>query len=173
MAFSSIDSTQIEVSKATKKELFDKIKNNFDDHETRIVAVEGASAKIDVFSGNVFNATAASTLTYLAVIKASNSFSLSEAKLQVYDIASSGLTGTIEIDILLGPTLDYSDATTVFTTKPSIAMSGVSDYDVSTNTVFDASNQDVSVGDYLFINVAALPANGVLTKFYLEILGEV
>ena len=172
MAYSSIDSTQIEVGKANKKELWTKVKDNFDDHESRLADVESGAAKIEVFNGNVFNATAASSLTYLAVVKAQSPFSLNEAKLQVYDISGDGLAGTLEINLKLGSTLDYSLATTVFTTRPSISMSGVADYEESSNTVFDATNQDVAVGDYLFLDVTALPSSGVLTKFYLTITGE-
>lgn len=40
MAYSAFTSVEIEVGKSTKKELFQKVKDNFDDHESRIAAVE-------------------------------------------------------------------------------------------------------------------------------------
>ena len=40
MAFTSIPASAIEVGRAIKKSLFTTIKNNFDDHETRLNLVE-------------------------------------------------------------------------------------------------------------------------------------
>lgn len=48
MAFTTIASAAIEVGKAIKKSLLTQIKDNFDDHETRIDGLEGSVNKIPV-----------------------------------------------------------------------------------------------------------------------------
>ena len=53
MAFVTIPSTLIEVGKAVKKELFQTIKDNLDDHESRISGLAGGANKIQVFEYNV------------------------------------------------------------------------------------------------------------------------
>ena len=54
MAYVTIPSTSIEVGDALKKELFDLIKDNLDDHETRIQTLSGGSGKIIVFNDEIF-----------------------------------------------------------------------------------------------------------------------
>ncbi len=53
MAFNTINDTEIEVGKPTKKSLFQKIKDNFDDHEGRLNAVQVSSGIIDIFNSNL------------------------------------------------------------------------------------------------------------------------
>ena len=49
MAYSSLSDTLIEVSKPTKREIFTTLKDNQDDHESRISGLEGGASKIVVF----------------------------------------------------------------------------------------------------------------------------
>lgn len=51
MAYDPLNDLEIEVGRPAKKELFDKIQNNSDDHETRISNVELATGKFVIFTG--------------------------------------------------------------------------------------------------------------------------
>lgn len=53
MAFTSISSTLINVGKAVKREIFTLIKDNFDDHESRLIAVEFQQAANYIFNGDI------------------------------------------------------------------------------------------------------------------------
>ena len=53
MAFTTLDSADLAVGKPTKKSLFDQIKTNQDDHETRISALASGANKVVVFEQNI------------------------------------------------------------------------------------------------------------------------
>lgn len=172
MSYVAIDDNEIDVGDPVKKELFDKVKDNFDDHETRISAIENGSQKINVFKSVVLNASSASTLTGLAYFKADFAFNLIDATVQIFEKGS--LTGTLEIDVKKSTTdLDNSSFATVFTTEPSIDYSTASDYDESTNKVFDAGQVSISSGDILRLDITSLPSGGVIGKFIVNVIGEI
>ena len=105
MAFISIPSSLIQVGKAVKKELFDKIKDNFDDHETRINGIELGANKVEVFNfeviGFINNYTAAE-LVQIGTHRATSDFTLTEAKLTLMNGssgASSTTSGVLSIDL--------------------------------------------------------------------------
>ena len=144
MAYTPLTSTEIEVGKATKKELFTKIQNNEDDFNTRIGNLEGSAAKVIVFNEPVLNSTPADTLTNFVWYRAEFAFSLIDAKVIAGEIG--GRTGDLEMDVLISPTRDPSSGVSVFTTKPSIDYGLASDYDESSNAVFDTNNKVVDTG---------------------------
>ena len=170
MAFVTIPSGDIDVGDPLKKDLFDKIKSNEDDLDSRVTSLEGGAGKVEVFNFPVVNASSASTLTGLSYWRASAAFTLIDAKVAIFEKGS--LTGTLEMDIKKNTSLDAVGMTTVFTTKPSIAIAGASDYDESTNAVFDSGQISVAVGDYLRLDMTALPSP-VIGKFYVFLIGEV
>jgi len=95
MAFTPITSAQIEIGEATKKEIFSKTKDNFDDHETRIGSLESG---------------ATSTIPMAWVIKDSAVVYDDAAQLRVpfdititsvvLEVVEAGSAGTLEVDVL-------------------------------------------------------------------------
>lgn len=171
MAFSSISSLVIAVGSAIKKELWDKVKNNFDDHESRLNSVESQSNKIEVMKFDFRNGAQFDTATGLHYYEADSSFTLTNAFIRIFETGS--LTGTLEIDIKKSTTdLDDSSFVSVFTTKPSINIGLAADYDASTNQVFDVGEIDIAIGDFLRLDITQTPTNGIIPKFLLSVYGE-
>lgn len=170
MAFSTISSTVIQVGKAITGSLWTNVKDNFDDLDSRLTTVEGATNKIVVFDSTVVNASASTTLTGLAHYRAQAAFDLTDCKIGIFTKGS--LTGTLQIDIKKSSTLDFTSSVSVFTTKPSLAWASISNYEESSNAVFDATNKTLAEGDWLRFDVTSMPASGVLGAFTLYLIGE-
>jgi len=169
MAFTSLDSTLLDVGDPTKKEIFDVLKSNQDNLDSRLTTQEQGVGKIVVFNDLVLNASSSSTLTGLDFFRANSSFTLIDAKLSIFEVGS--LTGTLQFNILKNSSLDPAGMTTVFTTRPSIDLGTASDFDESINAVFDAGQISVSDGDYLRLDITSLPSP-VIGSFYLTVFGE-
>lgn len=170
MAFITIPSLLTQIGKPIIKRLWDLTKDNLDDHEARINIVEGAAGKIEIWNDRTLNASSASTLTNFDDWKAPFAFDLISAHVAIY--AAGALTGTIEADIKKGTTNDYSLASTIFTTKPSIDVGVAADYTKSTNAVLDAGQSAVAEGEYLFLDFTSLPTGGILGSWRIFLVGE-
>ena len=168
--FTSFTQAAIAVGQAIRKELWQLVKDNFDDHEARLQTFEGAAKKIVVFDGLVKNASSASTLTGLTCWRAPSDFTLIDARISIFEKGS--LTGTLEINVRKATSNDDTGAVSVFTTRPSIDVTAGASYDESSNAVFDNSNKEVSEGDRLFLDVTSLPSP-VIGKFKIYLIGEV
>jgi hypothetical protein len=191
MAFTPINSTEIEVGDALKKELFDKIKGNLDDHETRINNFEAGSGKIDIFKFPVSLDSQRSSFNKVYSFIASQPMIVSECYIQIMkkEITSSyDFTGDIEINIRKSTTGSFEDTdlVTIFTTRPSVDLDTDPDYTRSSNQVFD-SNNSLNTGDILVLDITAIPtifngSSSVSTfffqspftfNFYINCTGEV
>lgn len=171
MAFSSISSLAIAVGSAIKAELWGKVKNNFDDHETRINAIETVSNKIPVIKFYVLNGSDFSTATGLFYWESNDTFTITSAYVQIFEKGT--LTGTFEVDIKKSTTdLNGTSFTTIFTTKPSITFASVADYAKSTNQVFDATKISIVPGNYLRFDITQMPTTSVMSKFLITVYGE-
>jgi hypothetical protein len=171
MAFTAITSTEVQVGKPVTSSIFTKVRENFDDHESRLQSLEAITSKVIIWDFPILNATSASSYTGLTYWRAPFSFTLNDAKVIIYEAGT--LTGTLEIDILKNTSLDPSGMASVFTVLPSIDFATASDYDESTNATFDVGQQSVSAGDYLRLDVTSLPSGGVLGKFNVYLIGEI
>lgn len=144
---------------------------NVADHESRLVAVEGAVGLIEIFNGLIINASSFSTLTGLAMHRANQAFTLTGAKIGFFTKGS--LTGTLEIDIKKSTSLDFGSAVSVFSTKPSINFVSASNYTESSNAAFHITNKVVALNDWLKFDITSMPTNGTLGKFTIVLYGEV
>jgi len=170
MSFTAINSASIEVGDALKKELFDLIKNNFDDIETRVNAFESASSKIDIFKFLLLNGSSFPTATGLSYYRAETAFTITKSAIQVFE--TTGLTGYIEIDIKKSITdMNSTSFTSIFTTKPKITLPG-SDYAESTNQVLNGSMINIVAGNYLRLDITITPTSGPLPKMLITSYGE-
>jgi hypothetical protein len=106
MSFITIPSAWILVGEAIKKQLFTRIKDNLDNHETRINAVEAGINKVDIFNfevtGYIFNYTALE-LIGIGTYKAPQDMIITEVKIAILNSASSPYTssssGSTKIDL--------------------------------------------------------------------------
>jgi hypothetical protein len=169
MAFVTIPSGLIDVGDAIKKELFDLIKSNLDDHETRISALATGQAKIDVFDFDIRLGSIATSYTGMVYYRARQAFTLSAVVLKIYE--AGALTGTLECDVKKNTSQDNVGMSSIFTTRPSIALASASDYDESTNQVFDNTKINIAVGDILRFDITSLPTNGTIGKFMFNLYG--
>lgn len=166
MAYVTIPSGDLDVGDPIKKDIMDLIKDNLDDHETRINSIEGGFNKVSVFNGKVANAglyTSASTLEGLDVYTAPQAFTLTSAIVTV-DVA--GTSGTLEIDVQKS-TDDGASWATVFSTKPSVAF-GAGNNSVSTNAVFSVTS--VAAGDLLRLDISGFQVPQ--RAFWVYVIGE-
>lgn len=171
MAFTPISSTQIQVGRAIKKELWDVVKDDLDDLNTRLNAVEASSPKIKVIEFYVLNASSFSTATGLYYYRAVDTFTLTSATIQIFEKGS--LTGTFEIDVEKSTTdLSAGAFSSVFTTRPSINLTTASNYAISTNQVFDPTKVSIVPGNYLRLDISQFPTGGVMSKFLVTVYGE-
>lgn len=174
MAFTSIPDSLIQVGKAITRTLWKTyVKDNLDDLNTRAAALEASVNKIIIFDEIVLNAAGlkdGGTITGLDIYRVPNDFSLTDAKLFIFE--KGALTGNLEMDIQKSTTPDFTTSISVFTTKPKIDYSTASDFDESSNTVFNSTNQQVVEGDYLKFNITELPSSGPIGKFGIFLVGE-
>ena len=160
MAYTPIPAADIEVGKPTKKSLFQTIKDNEDDHESRIATLTAGANKVVVFSmemANMFqyvNATGA--LERVALFKASSDFSIVNAQIYVLHGGPNGdvppTAGTLEVDIKKGTSL--SALNTIFTVKPAVTTFG--DGDTNGSVTFTPGGEVVDQGDWLQLNITNL-----------------
>lgn len=169
MAFTTIPSALINVGKAIKKEIFTYVKDNFDDHESRLNTIEaGGSTSIEIFNDLV---SVASTDTYTGIdyFVCYAPTTLDTVEIRIF--AKGGITsGILEIDILKSTSdLDDSNFSSILTTKASIDFSTASDYDVSVNAVIDGDTSALTQGDILRLDITSIPAG--LESFVVNVSG--
>lgn len=169
MAYSALPSSWYDVGKALKRQLFQRLATNIEDHESRINLLSLGASPIEVFDFPVLNASSSNSLTGLTYFQAKTSFIVSTVQLQIFEkgIISSGVVG---IDVLKSSTLG-GIYTTILTTPPSINFSTASDYELSSATL-DPAEQSVAQGEYLRLDVTSLPAV-TLGKFRVLVYGNV
>jgi hypothetical protein len=171
MAYVTIDPASIEVGDALRKELFDTIKTDLDDLDTRVTALSTGAKKVELFKYVLLNGSAFSTATGLDYYQAIESFTVTNAEIRIFE--KGALTGSIEIDVKKSTTnMDDPSFSSIFTTKPKIIYASAVDYETSTNQVFNGGQISISAGDILRLDITIAPTNGVLPKLQLIIYGE-
>jgi hypothetical protein len=171
MAFVTINSSDIEIGDALKKELFDKIKANEDDLDTRLAAQEAGQKRIELIDCLFVNGVSAASMTGVIDVNAPQDLIITECYVQIYEKGSLG--GELEIDVKVNSTPNDTGMTSIFTTLPKITYSGASSYDKSSNEVFNPSYTAVTGGHNLRLDVTELPTGGVIGKFRVVLYGEV
>lgn len=170
MAFSSLSSSLYAVGKAVTRQLFNTLKNNQDDLNTRLTTVEAAASKVVFFDGIVQNAAVYSTLTGAIFHRVQSAIDITDCKIALYD--KGGISsGTLEIDVQKASSgNDFTSSVSVFTTKPSLDLSVAGNYTESTNAVLSVTNKVLSEGDWLRIDISSLPSG--LQYFHIYLIGE-
>jgi hypothetical protein len=170
MAYVELPSSIIAVGKALKKEIFSNFRNSLIDHEARIASLAIGANPIEIFNFPILNASSAQSLTGLSYYRATSSFNISTVQIEIFQ-KGFVLTGTLSIDIKKGTSLDGATMTSVLTTQPSIDFSTANDYDIASG-VLDGSNQLVSQGDVIRLDVTSLPLTP-LGSFRVLVYGNI
>lgn len=160
MAFETILTTQIEAGDPVTQELFNKVKNSLDDHETRLTDTEAA---LQLFYPMAFKVQGAASIyvpyTGLIYERVFNNITLTSGRVFVVDAGSSGTT---EIDVQLKR--GAGAFASVFSTRPSVAYSA-GDYALSTNGVL--STTSLLSGDVLRIDIVTAQTGSSEFHVYL------
>lgn len=120
MAHDPINSSEIAAGQPTKQELFQKIKGNDDDHETRLELVEIAVANFIPIQFDVIGPywAAGAPLVVCNTFRVPFDMTLISALLQ---IGEAGISGTTEVDV------EYKRGggswTSIFSVRPSVSYS--------------------------------------------------
>ena len=150
MAFVSIPSDDIATGKPTKQELFQTIKDNFDDHESRLTTVEGSVGSFFpiefLVNGRI---TSRGTQSEILTQRIPFNINILGARLQILDDIT---TGTLEVDLRTGAT--EPGATSIFSTRPSLSSTD-SKYDVSTNQIL--STTTLNATELLILDTTIVP----------------
>lgn len=134
MAFTSFTAAQITIGEANKKELWDKTKDNFDDHESRLLAVEAGTSspfplQFLVLGGGV-------VVDEAAFFKLPFDITITSVELTVMKAGSSG---SMEVDILTNQSGSFA---TVFNTGNLTLSSGSGDLATASAPSFAVTDID-------------------------------
>lgn len=163
MAYIPFTNAEIAVGEPTSSVTFTKIKDNFINHESRIISIENGNNVIYepiIFSilgqydtlgaqTNIFKTTCNFNMTITGV------------RIIINEAGSSGLT---EID--LKKSHAGGSYTSIFTTLPSVAYSAGNDA-ISSNAILDSGNCSLEAGDYLRLDTTAVQTAG--RSFFIRV----
>lgn len=163
MSFSALTSTEIATGKPTSNSLLTKVKDNFDDHESRIQVVESGGAVtyppiIMRVNGKYYDLGATTGL-----LKTVTNFDLTITGVRIY-VDNAGSSGTLTCDIKVSS--GGGAYTSIFTSLPSVAHSDGDDA-VSTNAILDATKVDLLAGDIIRLDTTSSQVQG--TSFMVRI----
>ena len=169
MAFSSLSAALFSVGKPIIKALFQTIKDNSDDANSRLLTIEASANKVTFFNGPMLSAGSYSSATGLLFYRIESAIDLTDCKVGIY--AKGAVTsGTLSVDVQKASGLDFAASVSVFTTLPSLDLSIAADYTESSNMVLSASNKILTEGDYIRVDISSLPLG--LGRFQLYLIGE-
>lgn len=169
MAFTTIPSALINVGKAIKKEIFTYVKDNFDDHESRLNTLEaGGASVIEVFN-DLVSVSSADTYTGVDYFVCFSPTTIDTVEIRIF--AKGSITsGTLEVDILKSTSdTDPTNFSSIMTTKPSIDFSIASNYSKSTNAVINSAVSSLNQGDILRLDITSIPTG--LSEFIITVTG--
>lgn len=161
MAFNTIPSSWIQIGKSLKKELFDYLKSNLDDHETRINNVEQGINKVIIFNGEIIGyinhySVSLGELTGIGTFKATQDLTITDIKLVLINSSnsptSSSSQGVLSIDIEKS-TDNGVNWNTILVQRPEIGDGVNTTGSTSTVYSFITNGEFVNEGDLLRLNV--------------------
>jgi hypothetical protein len=157
MPFSALTSGEIAAGQPVKQELTTKIKDNFDDHETRISDLEGGtSTTFTDWAWDVWgDYSLYGTRNQIMIERVSQNITILAARLHVHTAGSASST---EIDFQFKR--GGGAWTSIFSTRPSVAF-GSGDNAVSSNQVLNPSYVELQSGDLLRMDITSVQTGGV------------
>lgn len=156
MSFNSITTTEIATGKPVASTTQTKYKDNFDDHESRLLDLENGSAvaypPINLAVYGYYGDQGAAD----GWVKYDFNFNgtITGARLI---IDNAGTAGTTEIDLKIKS--GVAAYASIFTTRPSVAFGAGNDA-TSSNQVLDATKVNFLAGDILRLDTTSVQTNG-------------
>lgn len=162
MAFSALNTSEIATGEPVKSEVMTKVKENFDDHESRISTLEASVNSFPPISFVVkgMYSKFGSGQTDVLFDRLNFNITLLAARLV---IDKAGTAGTTEVDIYYKR--GVGAWTSIFSTKPSVAF-GAGDKGISTNAVM--STTALLAGDLLRMDITSTQTLGNGFTLFLE-----
>ena len=157
MPFTSLNSTEIAAGKPVTNELMSKIKDNFDNHESRITDIENGQA-VDYppiilrVNGSYSDL---STGEKVGVLKTTINFGMEVTGIRII-VDKAGTSGTLSVDVLK---LSGGSFVSLLTSQPTVASSSGNDAS-STNAILDTTKTVLSAGDILKLDITSVQADG-------------
>lgn len=169
MAFTTIDPNTIEIGDALRKDLFDLIKSNMDDLDSRITALGTGAGKVSLINTDIaIGSNDDGFLTGALHVEVIQNCSITEGAIQLF-LKSPATSGSLTVDVKKNTTTNPSGFNSVFTSAPTLDFTTATDYQRATGTVNPAT-QALVVGDILRVDITGLPTG--LQKFRVVLVGE-
>jgi hypothetical protein len=171
MAFLPIDTNTIKVGDPITKDLWDLIKSNFDDHETRLNSLATSTVSIYVINGDIDFVGYSSLDPNIFHYKVRQDFSLDDFRVQLF--TKQGITsGTLAFDLQKSVDTNNANFASILSGTFSFDFSSglVVDYFEKVATLNSALNS-VSVGNVLRVVVTNVPF-GFNGKVLMNIGGQ-
>lgn len=160
MPFTALTDEQIATGEPTSQPLFQRIKDDFDDHESRLADLEAGSASSTPLAFEVFGKLDSSHVDdEVVIMRVAQNMTLTGCRLLV---GTAGSSGTLQVDI------KYKRAAGAWTTILSAAMSSAyteGDYDVVSGAL---AVTDIQAGDLLRLDLQSVQTDMVNFGVYIE-----
>lgn len=161
MPFTTISSSAIEAGDPVTQDLWSTVKDDLDNHETRILANESALQKFRPIELEIYGVYAAVVpITGAKYTRINFNTTLTAA---VIFIPIAGSAGTTQVDVLYKR--GAGAYTSIFSTKPSVAF-GAGDNAISSNAVL--STTALLSGDFLRFDVLTAQTGQDYFSFQLD-----
>jgi hypothetical protein len=157
MSFNTLTTTEVSAGKPTTTITFTKIKDNFDNHEQRIGALETGGTT--TYPPIIMRVNGHYSVRGIMdnVLKTVCNFDLTITGVRLY-IDVAGISATTQVDLKVSHL--GGAYTSIFTTKPSVASAAGNDA-VSTNAVLDPTKVNISSGDLIRLDVTGVQGFGI------------
>ncbi len=156
MAFDPIEQAKIQAGQPVTQDLFGKTRTNFNDHETRILTLEGAIGAFLPIEMNHFGAYSLLSDKVGLVFYNRITFGLTVNAGRVV-AHTAGVSGDLEIDILFKR--GVAAFVSIFSTLPKVNFS-VGDLGIGTG-VLDPGEVSLLAGDILRLDLVSSQADGL------------
>lgn len=166
MSFTALNTPEIAAAEPVKQELFQKVKDNFDDHESRLGSVETAVSTFDPIDFN-FNGLYwkyVTPQTGVMYYRVARTIDVIAGRLS---IAKAGTSGTTEVDALVSVGDGNGPYTSIFSTKPSVGFAA-GDGATSTNGVLTSNPVTITAGSWIRVDLTAAQSGGDSAQLQLE-----
>jgi len=163
MAFTTFDSAKLKVGDPITKELWDLLKSNFDDHETRLNSLSTSGGTVFILNGDVDLSGFSISSPDIFYYKARQDFSINDFRIQLFT-KQSVVSGNLVMD--LQKSIDTNDAnfSTVLTTPISFNFASDADYSIKVALIDTGANAVLTSG------VLRLKITNIPTGFFGKIL---
>lgn len=156
MARTQFTAAEIASGESNTSILWNKIKDNDDDHQTRIVSLEGGSAVAYIPLDFSFTGDYSSYPTFLDLERRRVNFDLKILGVRLH-IITAGPSGTTEVDVLFKR--GVAAFVSILSTKPSVGFAA-GDETTSSNAILDASKVDLLAADLIRVDLTSTQNDG-------------